>query len=209
MKEDIRIVLLDPHPLVRLGLVHHLGALGGLSIVAEFGEPQAFFRYLGAHEVDVAVVDCFRARHLHGAGAVLDAVRALSSSRLVVFAAEAGQAARALCRRAGADAFVDKREHVDKVAAAIRSVCRSARRPPMQADAGFLQAGLGRLTPHEDRVMRLVADGRSTTQIALALQRTKSTVSTHKVNALAKLQLGSERDFLRLLPPHFQWPQRR
>jgi len=55
-------------------------------------------------------------------------------------------------------------------------------------------------------VLQLVAGGLCTTQIAKALDRATSTVSAQKWSGLRKLQVSSENEFLKLLPPDFRWP---
>lgn len=208
MNDDIRIVVFDPHPLVRAGLIHYVGSVPGMVIQQQFGQEKELLAGGALAGADVVVMDCFLDGRILAAAALLGAVQAASGCRVVVFTAETGDGPRALCAQRGVDAFVDKREPVSALVDAVRSVMRPRRHRPPSVGGDFLLSGLDRLSAQEHTVMRLVAQGKSTQQIAGAMQRTKSTVSTHKVNALRKLCLAGEREFLRLLPDAFVWPER-
>ncbi len=206
MKSDTNVVLMDRHALVRAGLRQHFEQLHGLTVTADFAAPNDLLHHLHHHAVDVVVLDCFQREHAIPAEVLLGEIRARSGACIVVFSIEGSSAAAAMCVQAGAHAFVDKRERVAILASTVRSVVEMI--PPRCADkgVGFLAAGLGMLTGPETEVIKLVASGMGTVQISNALGKARSTVSTHKWNALGKLQVRSELEFLKLLPPGFRWP---
>ncbi len=188
--------------------MHYVSSVPGMVIQGQFGRLPELLAGAALATADVAVVDCFPPGRILDATVLLRALRSASNCRLVVFTAETGEGPRALCGQLGVDAFVDKRSPVSQLVDAVRRVMRPRRHRPAASGGDFLLSGLQRLSAKENTVMRLVAEGKSTQQIAGVLQRTKSTVSTHKVNALRKLCLAGEREFLRLLPDAFVWPER-
>ncbi|WP_282257999.1 response regulator transcription factor [Stenotrophomonas sp. PS02301] len=207
MKADTSVVVMDRHALVRAGLRQHFEQLHGLAVTADFAGPTDLLHHLHQHAVDVVVLDCFQREHAMSAEVLLGEIRARSGASIVVFSIEGSSAAAAMCVQAGAHAFVDKRERVTILASTVRSVAEMA--PPRCADqdVGFLAAGLGMLTGPETDVIKLVASGMGTVQISNTLGKARSTVSAHKWNALAKLQVRSELEFLKILPQGFQWPR--
>ena len=138
--------------------------------------------------------------------ALLGAIRARSACRMVVFSTETSSCASALCIQAGADAFIDKREQVATLVTTLRSVVEMSPERCVCQDDGFLLHGLELLTAPESEVLQRVAEGQGTVEIAEAIGKARSTVSAHKWSALRKLQMSSELEFLRLLPPGLRWP---
>lgn len=201
-----RVVLLDRHALVRTGLRQHFEQLQGLVVTADFAAPAEFLEHLCHHTVHAVILDCFQKEHAMAPEALLAAVRARSQCRLVVFSTETSSCASARCIQAGADAFIDKREQVATLVTALRSVVELSPPRCFCSDSGFLLGGLYRLSPAEAEVLRRVAQGMGTVEISDALGKARSTVSAHKWRALRKLGVRSELEFLKLLPPGFQWP---
>lgn len=207
MKPETRVVIMDRHALVRIGLRQHFAQLHGLAVTAEFADPGELLQHLQQHAVDVVVIDCFQNEHAMAAEALLAAIRERSNCRIVIFTMESSSSAAALCIQAGADACVDKRQQVATLAATTRSVVEMEAPRCACQDGGFFGSRLRLLSRPEIDVMRLVARGMGTVQISNTLGKARSTVSTHKWNALGKLRVGSELEFLKLLPAGFQWPQ--
>lgn len=201
-----RVVLLDRHALVRTGLRQHFEQLHGLTVTADFAAPADLFEHLCQHAVHAIILDCFQKEHAMTPEALLAAIRARSACRIVVFSTETSSCASARCMQAGADAFIDKREQVATLVNALRSVVELAPTRCLCGDSSFLISGLYQLSPAEAEVLRRVAQGMGTVEISEALGKARSTVSAHKWSALRKLGVRSELEFLKLLPPGFQWP---
>lgn len=104
--------------------------------------------------------------------------------------------------RAGVRGFASKDSPPDRLASAIVAVAAGhGSLPPAlvglllewfseQADGAAESGAVGRLTPREREVLRLVAEGRSNADIAAALVVSRSTVKSHLYHLLKKLEVG-------------------
>jgi DNA-binding NarL/FixJ family response regulator len=114
--------------------------------------------------------------------------------------------------RAGALGYVAPQSEPAELIEAVRTVhdgrryvCRHLRRAleqqrrPAERDA---QHPLGPLTRRERQVLRLLAAGRSTREIAAALGRSRKTVSAHRGHILAKLRLRNNAELTRFAIEH-------
>jgi DNA-binding NarL/FixJ family response regulator len=185
-----RVLLADDHAVVRHGLRLVLDAEPDLQVVAEAGDGRAALERSAAGGVDLAILDVSMpgvsglevASELHGRPPAV---------RTVMLSMHAHPNLVREARRAGAGAYVLKSCADRDLVAACRSVLRGA---PFLAPAG-LEAACDHdeaavpppLTPREREVAALVADARTTNQIALELGISPRTVERHRENILAKL----------------------
>jgi DNA-binding NarL/FixJ family response regulator len=142
----------------------------------------------------------------------LEALRRLKADGLtskVVFLtmhADAELAAAAL--RAGASGFVVKRAAGKELIAAIQTVLlgRKYVTPHLAQDVLEMlaepRAAMGRLTPRQRDVIRLLAEGRTMKEIAATLQISPRTAETHKYQALEALGLKTTADLIRYAVEH-------
>jgi FixJ family two-component response regulator len=91
---------------------------------------------------------------------------------------------------------VDKKLLLAAVRAAFARDEVARQRHAVQED---LQKRLARLTPRENEVVRLVARGMLNKQIAIDLGTVEKTVKVHRARGLAKLEVSSVADLVRLL----------
>ncbi len=105
--------------------------------------------------------------------------------------------------RAGVDAFVTRTTGLDELLDILRTVAKGGRVKNAQISQIVLDAIVAhgekedvhsRLSPREVDVLRMVADGKSTKQIASVLNIASSTVSVHRREITSKLDLRSIAD---------------
>ena len=200
MARRIRVVMADDHPIVRQGLRRMIEADESLSIVAEAGDGQAALALVEEHGPDVAVLDIDMP--------VMDGfavVRALARKRNatgVVFLTMHGEAEIFhAAMDLGVKGYVLKESAVTDIVAAIRAVAGGGaflssslstlllerRRRAEELDRA--QPGLHLLSPTERRVLKAVAEDKSSKQIAEELFISPRTVETHRSNICRKLGL--------------------
>lgn len=190
-----RILVVDDHEIVRLG-VRHL--LGDRAQVSEADSLPAALQALAAGPCDLLLLDL-------GLGdsfglTALPRLRAEHPAlKIIVLTSMAEQLYAERALRAGADGFVEKSAFGTTLLGAVESVLAGQLHVSPELGAALLRrvagraapaAGDGELSARELEVLRLVAAGRSTREIASALNRSVKTIESHK-QAL-KTKLGAD-----------------
>jgi RNA polymerase sigma factor (sigma-70 family) len=102
--------------------------------------------------------------------------------------------------RLGAVDFLTKPITEDRLLEAVTdAIARSVQRWQQRIESRQLQERIGRLTPRERQVSSRVADGLLNKQIASELGTSEKTVKVQRAKALAKLEVDSVADLVRLL----------
>lgn len=198
MNAAIRVLLVDDHTLVRAGVRRLLEAHAGIQVVAEASGAEEAMAALDRDSVDVAVLDLSmpggdglsligRVRKTH------PGVRAI----VLTMHADGAYVARAI--REGAKGYLLKDSAAQDLTAAIEAVMAGEEyygSAVQQLMAGTLRdgdapRGVEGLTEREREVLRLVAQGMPTKQIAGELAISSRTVETHRANIMRKLDARS------------------
>ncbi len=113
-------------------------------------------------------------------------------------------ASQAAAKAAGVDAFVNKAAMAKKLPPLLSALRRTRKDPTrMPAGTGPATEGFdGALTPRERQVLQLIADGRSSKEVAHRLQISVATVDTHRSNLKRKLNLHSVSQLVRYAIRH-------
>jgi len=200
MATQIKIVMADDHPVVRQGLRQMIEADKALTIVAEAGDGRTALEMIETHQPDVAVLDVDMP--LMDGFAVARALRRTHPAIEVVFLTmhseeEIFQAAMDL----GVKGYVLKDSAVTDIVNSIKAVAAGSsylspalsalllrrRRRAEEFDAA--QPGLHDLSPTERRVLRFIAENKTSKDIAAELFISPRTVETHRSNICKKLDL--------------------
>jgi len=194
-----KVVLADDHNLVRAGVRKILEAQSGFEVVGEVGDGAAALELLAAQDVDVLVLD-LTMPGMDGFEVLERAKRLRPETRVLVLSMHAGSEHVARAVRMGADGYLLKDSAVQELVAAIEAVMagRSYYSPTVQEQLSHLvRAGsalarpLDQLTDRERDILKLVARGFSTKEIASRLDISPRTVDTHRANLMRKLGLKS------------------
>lgn len=187
----MRVVLADDHRIVREGLAFMLADVPGVEIVGEASSGREVLELLAETEADVVLLDV-RMPEMSG----LEALELISESHpevsvvmltmhddpaLVKRAIEAG-ASGYLLKSAGQDELVRALEAVVAGSAYVHSEVAG---PLLAQIAGTEESA--ELSPRENEVLKLVADGLENKQIARELGISEATVKTYLKNVFGKL----------------------
>ena len=203
----IRIVLADDHAVVRKGLRMVLEAEPDLEVVAEASDgAEAVDRCLD-EDVDLAVLDVSMPR-LTGIQAAREIARRRPELRILILSMHDNERYFFEALRAGASGYVLKaaadRDLVEACRAtmrgepflypgAVRALMRDfvdrARRGETPSDDP--------LTPREVEIVKLIAEARTTREIAADLVLSEKTVERHRTNILAKLGMRDRVELVR------------
>lgn len=196
------MLLVDDHEFVRRGVAAMLQEERGLVVVGEAATAEeAVAAVEGAHP-HVVVMDV-QLSDRTGIEATREIRAAHPEVRVIMLTAFADDEAVYASLIAGASGYVLKRTRADELVAAIRTVCRgeSLLDPAVtETVLAYLRRGtsagaadedrLALLSPQEDRVLDLVADGKTNREIARLLNLSDKTVKNYVSDILEKLEVA-------------------
>jgi DNA-binding NarL/FixJ family response regulator len=191
----IRVVLVDDHRLVRVGLGAVLGAADDVQVVGEAEDGRQALDLLADTEADVVLMD-LSMPVLDG----VEATRALlardPAARVVVLSSFADGARVRAAIGAGAAGYVLKDCSPDELLSAVRAAA-DGHTPldprvagallPGRTNTGHLSTPATALSERETQVLRLAAQGLANKQIARTLQIAERTVKVHLGNVFRRI----------------------
>ncbi|MGA1239025.1 MAG: response regulator [Limisphaerales bacterium] len=196
---NTRIVLIDDHRIVRDGLRLVLRGEEGLEVVGEASDGGQALDLVERAKPDVAIVDM----HLPGVSG-LELLRCLrdrgSGVKLVVLSADADAELVEGAMQTGVSAYILKESASVELVRAIRAVVCGEAYLSSQVAAIVVEgyrravtAGSGSrvsvLSEREEEILRRIADGQSTKEVAYALGLSPKTVESHRSRLMEKLGL--------------------
>ncbi len=194
VNSEIRIIIADDHPIFRRGLRAVIQSDGAVVIVAEAETGDEALRHILEFEPDVAVLDV-NMPVADGLAVARDIQARNLPTRIVFLTMYADEAIFNAALDADVCGFVIKDGAANDIVTCIKDAARgkeffsetladlAAKRRRGQ------RSPLEDLTASERRVLRLVADGHSTREIAAELFISSRTVDHHRANVAAKLGL--------------------
>jgi DNA-binding NarL/FixJ family response regulator len=201
----LRVLLADDHELVRQGL-RALLEQHGFAIVGEAADGRTAVTLASELQPDIAVLDVAMPM-LNGVGAAEAIVRAAPKTRVILLTAlNDGQFASAALR-AGVRGFVLKLQNIDDLVHAIQEVNEGG----LYVSPGMSQAvfdvvnkvaAVEPLSPRERQVVQLVAEGKSTKQIAELLTISVKTAEFHRGRVMDKLGIHDTAGLVRYAIRH-------
>jgi DNA-binding NarL/FixJ family response regulator len=192
-----RILLADDHSMVRRGLRLVLDAEPDLEVVAEAGDGAEAVELALSSEVDLAVLDVSMPR-LTGLQASAELKRRRPEVRTLMLSMYDSEQYFFEALKAGASGYVLKSAADHDLVEACRAAMRGEPFLYPAAVAALIRDHLDRasrgesvpsdpLTPRELEIVKLVAEGYSTDEIAATLVISKKTVEHHRSHVLEKL----------------------
>jgi len=206
----IQILIADDHGVVRAGLRALLSAEADLEVVGEAATGEEAVRLAVRRQPDVVLTD-IGMPGMDGIEVARTLAEQAPKVRVLLLTVHEDTALLREALKAGAAGYVIKRAVESELINAIRaaaagdlyvhpSMTRSLieEEEPVHANNGVL----GRLTPREIEVLRLIAEGYTNTQIADLLGLSPRTIETHRANIRAKLHLDSRAELVRFAARH-------
>ncbi|SEF18811.1 response regulator [Jiangella alba] len=203
----VRILLADDHALVRGGIRRILEAEPDLTVVAEAATGAEAVELARATVPDLAILDVSMPR-LTGLQAAREIARRAPSVRTLMLSMHDNEQYFFAALQAGACGYVLKSAADEDLVAACRAAIRNE--PFLYAGvAGTLvrdfldrmrrgeRVPQGVLTEREEEVVKLIAEGYTSKQIAAQLVISHKTVERHRANVLAKLGMRDRTELTR------------
>jgi DNA-binding NarL/FixJ family response regulator len=190
MTSDIRVLLADDHSLVRRGFRRLLEDESGIQVVGEASDGSHAVEMARTLRPDVIVMD-MSMPNLNGTQATIEILKFLPGVGIVILSMyeEANYVRNAM--QAGARGYLLKNASEVDLASAIRNVARGRKviDEKLQRPFEIVQQGEGQLTPRERQILQLIAEAKSTRQIAALLDLSVNTVAVHRANIMDRLGL--------------------
>ncbi|MBX3747700.1 MAG: response regulator transcription factor [Verrucomicrobiae bacterium] len=208
MTSPHELILADDHPVFRRGLADVLREEPSVRVVGEAGDGEEALALIRARRPAVAILDVHMPKRTG-----LEVARALKEeghpTRVVLLTMHEDPEFLEAAMDLGVCGYVLKENAVTDVLAALKTVLEDriyisptmsglvARRAGERASLKREKPGLDRLTPAERRILRLIADDKTTKEIAGVLGISVRTVDTHRQNMSHKLHLEGAHSLLK------------
>lgn len=204
---DTKVLLVDDHAILREGIRMVLDAQPGISVVGEAEDGRQALELVESLEPDVVVMD-IAMPNMNGAEATRQIKRRFPRTRVVILTMHENQQYLMQIVNAGATACVLKRSAGTELVTAVKAAARgesyfSPTMASMLLDAyrkRLVEEGndeLGLLTEREREVLQLVAEGKTSQEIADSLFVSIKTVQTHRMHIMEKLDAHDRTDLVR------------
>lgn len=188
----IRVLLADDHPMVREGLRAILER-EGINVVAEASNGHQALELAGKFRPDVAVLDLSMPL-LNGIDAAREMGRIAPSTKTIMLTMHTERQFILEGLRAGARGFLMKSHSAEELVQAIRETSRGGTyfstevaRAAVEACRTNGDVPVDPLTPRERQVLQLVAESKTTKEIAVLLAISVKTVETYRARIMEKL----------------------
>ena len=196
----IRILIVDDHPTVREGLSYRISSQPDMTVCGDAADLDQALRRIDELQPDVVIVD-ISLKDSDGLDLIKEIKSRHTQVRMLVHSMYDETIYADRCLHAGAMGYVNKESDPDEVIRAIRDVVDGQ----VHVSPAMTRRIIGRqLTNHQpqtdpvdtltDRqleIFRLIAKGRSVSQIADCLSISVNTVETHRENIKRKLGVRS------------------
>jgi DNA-binding NarL/FixJ family response regulator len=182
----IRLMVVEDHVLVRMGLVAAANNEPDMEVVAEVEDGKQVIEAFRTHQVDVVVLD-LRMPGIDG----IEVTRALRSQfgavRILVLSSYGGGDDIARAMQAGASGYIVKGMALEHLMEGIRKVHSGGQYLPPEISNRMVERMDSEISAREVEVLRLIAKGKSNKEIASHLGIVEGTVKAHLANIFSKL----------------------
>ena len=191
---SLQIILADDHPIVRQGFKALLER-EGFEVVGEASDGHEASRLAQTLRPDVAVLDLIMPG-LNGLDAARAVLQASPRTKTILLTVHKEDQYVLGALQAGVKGYVLKTQAIMEVVQAIQQVARgglylspAVAEAVVQAYLGKTELPLDLLTPREREVVQLVAEGKTTKEIAEVLGVSVKTAESHRANIMEKLDI--------------------
>ena len=195
--KSTRVLIIEDHQVVAEGLAALINDQTDMRVVGHAGSVADSVARAAELQPDLVLVD-FRLTDGTGADAAVAIRQIRPDTKMIFLTREDSDAARFAALESGASAFIHKSRAAQEVVDAIRKVASGGSLFTPRSIAQLLntrrevESQLERLTPREKEVLRLMAEGTASRDIAKKLGISYTTVRTHIRSLGSKLGVHSE-----------------
>lgn len=211
----LRVLLADDHALVRAGMRSLLRDIPGVEVVGEAADGAEALAVAARERPDAVLLD-IAMKGMSGLEAAARFREQLPGIKVIILSMHASEEYVLQALRAGAAAYLIKDSATAELELALKSVMRgetylspAISRQVVEGYVRRMGAGAAEdpLTPRQREVLKRIAEGRSTKEIAFALGLSVKTVETHRAQVMERLGIRDVAGLVRyamrtgLVPP--------
>ena len=200
-RQTIRVLLADDHKILRSGMCGLLESEPGIKVVAQAEDGRTAVRLCREHSPDVVLMD-ISMHDMNGIEATRQIIVNTPGAKVVILSMYSGQKFVADVFKAGASGYLLKDCDFGEVVSAIRAVLAGETylcpqiatvlrddylRRILQAETPAAAV----LSPREREVLQLLAEGKSTKEIAYSFNLSVKTIEVHRQKIMEKLDIHS------------------
>jgi DNA-binding NarL/FixJ family response regulator len=182
----IRIMLVEDHVLVRMGLVTAANTEPDIEVVAEVEDGKQVLEVFHRNVVDVVVLD-LRLPGIDGIEIIKALRRDGARARILVLSSYGGGDDITRAVQEGASGYIVKGMGLEHLLAGIRTIHAGGQYFPSEIASRITAREKSELSDRELEVLRFIAKGKSNKEIATHLGIVEGTVKAHVANIFAKL----------------------
>ncbi len=203
-----RIFIADDHEVVRKGLISLLQAQPDWQVCGEAADGREAVEKASELKPDIVILDVGMPS-LNGLEATRQILKSNPAARILILTLHDSDSVVREVLSAGARGFLLKSDAARDLVAAVEALRRDKTYFTSKVAAmvleGYLKGGTvpspapigrNRLTPREREIVQLLAEGKSTKEVAVALGLSVKTAETHRSNIMRKLQIHSVSDLV-------------
>ncbi len=194
----IRIVLADDHAMVRAGIRSLLDSIDGVTIVAEASNGREAVAAARAERPDLVVMD-ISMRELNGIDATAQVTAELPGTRVLILSMHATEDFVRRALKAGASGYLVKDSAPLELNLAIEAIMRGENYISSHVSRHLVsglvsgatpdEASIESLTPRQREILQMIAEGKSTKEMAFVLKVSGKTIESHRGALMERLDI--------------------
>jgi len=194
---DLKVLVIEPYPLMRRALVDEISRAEGVDVVGEAGDSRTAARIARTIPVDIVVTEAHLESENAGVALCARMKKLPTSPLVVVHTSDNSPRAVADCLAVGADSFVHKSFEPETLIDSMRRTARLHRPWILGRESAALPGtrpvGTA-LTTREQEVLGLLLMRLTNDEIAVRLHLARQTVKNYVSSVMRKLEVSTRRD---------------
>ena len=197
-KPVIRLLVVDDHFFVRMGLTGSLNAESDIRVVAEADNGTQALKMFREHKPDVVIMDG-RLPGMSGVETLTALRREFPNARVLMLSVDEGEEDVYRAMQAGAAGYLPKSSQLQELLRAIRAIYGGQNYLPPALAARLKERGSGAtLTEREREVLELVSKGLSNREVGKTIGCSETTAKWHLKNIMQKLEVTDRTEATRV-----------
>ena len=205
-----RILVVDDHDLIRVGVCQLLNEVAGVTVVGEAASGEQALELVGSIDADVVFMD-LRMPGMGGGEAARRIMFSYPHIKVIILTAVNDDEYPRRMLRAGAAAYMTKRADSDEVAKALQTVMAgevyispelAQQMVAHQANVDNSESPFAALSEREVHIAQMITSGHRAAEIAAMLNISAKTINTHKYRVYEKVNVTNDVELTLLAVKH-------